>query len=565
MLVGLVIVFDRKLPVSYLKSIVSSEGLESVNKTPRNRLGSPTPIIRRFFIGGSVAILALTTLAKLISTIQQTPILMLADPVFPFLSMRQSLLGAAALEFAVVALILSASNGMIQLTAIAWLSTLFLTYRLALFLVAAPHGFCPCLGTIGGWIGVSDRTLSNISFALAVSLFVGSVCLLLTGSESTDQSTQRRSAVLGNRLIPRFGSWLKIGLFVSLVAAPIFQVRSGTIEIKGYITATQFFADKAFATTAFWFKVVLDRDGTLIRTQGPDDSIDSLEIGSVDQHSYLLVRFNTNKSIDTVGRIADGKSTVVKLAQPITPENSAQLVISDGPVPPPGYGAATPAWIAYGSRQCFSGDPGRLSPLFPLGADVDFAALGGKGEVTFRTNGLPPFVLMEMKQQFDSRSFSRLGLRAPYNKTLTLASYKALEWTNFCGLTLPRHFEVVQQLAATKPNGENLMSVLFRGTATEFREISNTVPALDVPITTRVVDRRPELVTPYVSYAYMAKEGRLWNRKEMQAGAQHSVRHEPKRNAMAMQTLIYIIFCSVLLGPIIGLWAKRRVTNKRER
>ena len=114
-------------------------------------------------------------MAKLISGVQPAAVLMVADPVFPFVNLRQSLLGAATVELIVVAVILSTPARTVRLQAIAWLSTLFLTYRLGLFLVAAPHRFCPCLGTIGGWIGVSDRVLSYISFSLAVSLFAGAV------------------------------------------------------------------------------------------------------------------------------------------------------------------------------------------------------------------------------------------------------------------------------------------------------------------------------------------------------------------------------------------------------
>jgi len=200
-------------------------------------------------------------------------------------------------------------------------------------------------------------------------------------------------------------SLLKIALFTSLLAAARNDLGASSLEIKGNVAAIQTFAGRAFATNAFWFEAILGPTGAVIRTEGPHNSIESVEIGQTERHCYLMVRFDTNKSIDTIARIGGGKSTEIKPAQPITPENSAQLIISDGLLPPPGYGIATPAWMAYGSSDCFGNEPRRLSPIFPLGADVDFAILGGKGEVRSKTNGSPPFLLSELVQQFDSREW----------------------------------------------------------------------------------------------------------------------------------------------------------------
>ena len=133
------------------------------------------------FLGLSGLILLLTASAKLVSVGQTLKILLLPDPVFPFLTTRELLQGAAVLELATVSAVILSSNNTLKLAAIAWLSSLFLLYRLGLLLVHAPLSYCPCLGSVGGAVVLSDHALSKITFITAAFLWVGASALLIRG------------------------------------------------------------------------------------------------------------------------------------------------------------------------------------------------------------------------------------------------------------------------------------------------------------------------------------------------------------------------------------------------
>lgn len=130
----------------------------------------------RLFIVTAGVMLTITALAKLVSTYQTVAYLNLRDPLFDFLTNRQLLSGAAAVELLVVLLLVWGKNEQKCLALIAWISSMFLLYRVSVHLVKASGSIpCPCLGNAAAWLHL-DWTIK----AMLAYLLVGSFGLLIS-------------------------------------------------------------------------------------------------------------------------------------------------------------------------------------------------------------------------------------------------------------------------------------------------------------------------------------------------------------------------------------------------
>jgi hypothetical protein len=139
----------------------------------------------------SVAILLfLAGAAKLISASQKLAVLTMPDPLIGFLSVRQIDNIVGVLEVVLAGYIFTPRKVLFQLGLVAWLSVLFIIYRIGLTLVGF-RGMCPCLGNASSWLKTSDASINNIAKIMLAYFFVGSVCLignqmaLLFGKTST--------------------------------------------------------------------------------------------------------------------------------------------------------------------------------------------------------------------------------------------------------------------------------------------------------------------------------------------------------------------------------------------
>lgn len=124
----------------------------------------------------ATVILVITALAKLSSVAGSSQLLSVADPVLGT-SFSTSLLFAAAIELIVAAICLfrSAVDGLV---AVAWLSTVFLTYRVALWWTGWQKP-CSCLGNLTDALHISPELADNVMKGLLAFMFIGSVSLLI--------------------------------------------------------------------------------------------------------------------------------------------------------------------------------------------------------------------------------------------------------------------------------------------------------------------------------------------------------------------------------------------------
>jgi len=130
------------------------------------------------FFRMAAALLLVTATAKVVATSGEARVWVQPDPLFGVLSMRQSMLLAAALEIVVVMLVWRAPTALLKATLLLWIGSVFLFYRIGLWSVGF-EGSCRCLGNIGDVFGISTETADWIAKGILVYLLVGSGPILL--------------------------------------------------------------------------------------------------------------------------------------------------------------------------------------------------------------------------------------------------------------------------------------------------------------------------------------------------------------------------------------------------
>jgi hypothetical protein len=132
----------------------------------------------RWFLITAVSLLAVTAVAKAAAASGEARILAQPDPLLGLISMRQSMLLAAALEIVVVIRVWRAPNALRKATLLLWLGAVFLVYRIGLWWVGF-EGSCRCLGNMGDVFGISAENADWIAKGILVYLVVGSGAILL--------------------------------------------------------------------------------------------------------------------------------------------------------------------------------------------------------------------------------------------------------------------------------------------------------------------------------------------------------------------------------------------------
>ncbi len=140
--------------------------------------GQPLPLSYRekvsiWFLWSAAAILVLTGLGKISSAFGTAQILTTTDPIFgiPF---RVLLPIAGALELAIAALCLWKRFPLrSRLLLVAWVSTMFVTYRIGLWAMDWHHP-CGCLGSLAGVLHITDQQVDTIMKLLLAYLTLAS-------------------------------------------------------------------------------------------------------------------------------------------------------------------------------------------------------------------------------------------------------------------------------------------------------------------------------------------------------------------------------------------------------
>jgi hypothetical protein len=129
------------------------------------------------FLRTAAIILLATGLAKLISGLGSAHILDTTDPIF-LISFRHLFWFVGSLELVIATFCFIAEHAAFKAAVVAWLSSCFLLYRFALFLIGY-HKRCPCLGNFTDALAIPTHTVDTVLWCILGYLFVGSCMAIL--------------------------------------------------------------------------------------------------------------------------------------------------------------------------------------------------------------------------------------------------------------------------------------------------------------------------------------------------------------------------------------------------
>jgi hypothetical protein len=139
---------------------------------------SPWRWLEIVFLWVTSIILWATAVAKLASVFGATAtsrVLFTADPVFGLLN-RNLMLASSALELGTVMAFMSPISVRAKCTIAACLGTVFLGYRLALYMVGF-KGWCNCLGELGKALFVDPSVQGGVLTAVGIWMVIGGTVL----------------------------------------------------------------------------------------------------------------------------------------------------------------------------------------------------------------------------------------------------------------------------------------------------------------------------------------------------------------------------------------------------
>jgi hypothetical protein len=139
------------------------------------------------FLKSAGVVLAVTGLAKAFSAIGSARALDTPDPIVG-LSFRQLLLSVGLIELLIAFFCLFTARRHFSLRAVAWISTNFLVYRLALWSIGW-HRPCGCMGNLTDMLHVSPHTADNIMKGVLACLLISSYLLLLAQRRMAGQTS----------------------------------------------------------------------------------------------------------------------------------------------------------------------------------------------------------------------------------------------------------------------------------------------------------------------------------------------------------------------------------------
>ena len=134
--------------------------------------------LKYLFLRFAILSIGGTALAKAITRLVGNKLLLLGDPLFPFLSNWQMLVLAVGFEVSVVCVLIRPLRDTDKLRSILWLCSVFFAYRLGLVWIGF-HGYCRCLGSMSDWLHISPAVTDGISKGILFVLMVGAALLLV--------------------------------------------------------------------------------------------------------------------------------------------------------------------------------------------------------------------------------------------------------------------------------------------------------------------------------------------------------------------------------------------------
>jgi hypothetical protein len=118
--------------------------------------------LEKYFSNSILTVLLFTSGTKILSLLYGYSSVAKPDPIINFIGANNLLLIVALIEIGIVFLLVFSKSVLLRLLGIAWISSVFLCYRLCLFWVDYDGG-CSCVAGHLSWVTVFDQVLSKLS------------------------------------------------------------------------------------------------------------------------------------------------------------------------------------------------------------------------------------------------------------------------------------------------------------------------------------------------------------------------------------------------------------------
>ena len=141
-------------------------------------------LLVRFLLSVAASILLLTGIIKLVSVFGSAGILKVQDPVFGVrFIVLMPLVGT--LEIVIGVAVLLSRSSTVAAALILWLGSEFIAYRY-FSAKLSPGTYCPCLGSLGEYLGLSQASATHLTLVICVTLIVLGL-LAITSSVYVDR------------------------------------------------------------------------------------------------------------------------------------------------------------------------------------------------------------------------------------------------------------------------------------------------------------------------------------------------------------------------------------------
>lgn len=161
---------------------LAGDKLENLDRQsgPRAGGGSHAPeglFCSRAFFAITICILGLTAASKFITAAGGSVLLTVPDPVMP-IPLRFLLILAASIETCIIVFLTRPKySNFWKAASVAWLGGCFLIYKGLLWVRDAGHP-CSCLGWLGKWLLLSERSLTIITTIFAAFFVLGGLAIM---------------------------------------------------------------------------------------------------------------------------------------------------------------------------------------------------------------------------------------------------------------------------------------------------------------------------------------------------------------------------------------------------
>ncbi len=404
---------------------------------------------RRLFVPGVAVFLGLTGGVKLASVLQESRMLGAADPLLPWLSVRQMLFLAAALELGVAAALFRHWEARWAPGLILWVVAVFATYRLGLWAMGF-QGHCGCLGhlfdKLPNFEVWADRGLLASLFAMGA----GAIRRLRLGSMTGIKG--KADLRLGRAVTNRVATFSVVGAIggLSLLAASRDAALGSSPASPAWRIGARGQAKFSFLERNqqehLRFDIVTDGQRVSARLAGfsktgPHSDIDAQEFHYDGELGHTLLIWSPDHLVPQMVIDPKTKQPRGDTNTPVRPLNDATMELRFNPIPKAGN--LLPPWLAFASLpylEAWTG--GRMEKLFDLDRTQRRGPLIVPGVLK---RAPPPPHVPESLITFD-----------PRNRTLTNELFRVEEWQRLGGQTWPKRFVFQLYQSHFEPKGRLL-------------------------------------------------------------------------------------------------------------